>query len=512
MNNKSSIVTIIVMIIALIIAVLLGANVGSNDRTTPIIFLACIVAGGLIFSMGSNLWMLVPVFWIWTDRISVLPLPLTVRELVLLFAVAAATFSLPLGGFKFKNRFNILDWLVIIMLADVGLVFALNPVGVSALGSDTVGARPYFVIAISFLGYLLVSNQIVSADKARWIPKATLVGAAILSVGKLLCFLAPSLGFILYPIYSGFAPSAQALDPTSVNTAGSTRFTFLLDFSQVLLLFLMASVPPMKIITPLNPVRFILYMTGVIGLFVSGFRSWVIAYGAYFFIAGYFWGKWKEVSKLALIGIVGLLAVIITNEVSPLPVGVQRSLSFLPGNWDKESVEGAESSVDWRIDMWKDTLFTDNVITQKYIGDGFGYSAREMKIFNDMRFTSGGASSEAYQEYFKITGSLHSGPLSSIRYVGYLGFLLFLTSSIIVSISYARTIRRLWGSPFRLFALFVGIPWVFHPLYFLVIFGSFDHALPNLIFGIGLLKMLQNTLRNEELKKAQMHDDQSAVA
>jgi hypothetical protein len=506
MGNNNSIITIVVMIVALFIAVLLGANVGSNDQTTPVIFLSCVVAVGLIFSMGSNLWMLVPVFWLWIGRIGILPLPLTVAELILLFAVVSAAVSLPLGGFRFRNRLTYLDFFLFLVIAELLVVFALNPVGVSAMGSDTVGAKPYFAAFVAFLGYVLISNQQLSEEKATWIPKAVLAGAAVISLGKLLCFLVPAVGYALYPIYSEFIPKLDAgLDASLV---GQSRLSFLVDFSQVLLLFLLATASPMKSITPLNPIRFILFAIGVGGLAISGFRSHMVVYGFYFLLAGYFWERWRGVGKLFLIGLVGLLGLFIVHLIHPLPLSIQRSLSFLPGDWDEMVTSDAEGSVEWRIEMWKDTLFTDKVVSNKILGDGFGFSAREMKIFNDLRFTEGGANSEAYQEYYKITGSFHSGPLSAIRYVGYIGLFLFVVAGIAGAIISVNLIKRSWNTPFRLVTIFFSIPWIFHPIYYLFIFGSFDGALPNFIMGVGVLKMLGNTLRayNEKMTS---HQEQS---
>jgi hypothetical protein len=100
------------------------------------------------------------------------------------------------------------------------------------------------------------------------------------------------------------------------------------------------------------------------------------------------------------------------------------------------------------------------------------------------------------QENFMITGSFHSGPLSSIKYIGIVGLALYYPLMCYMAWLAWRLCKRARGTKAFTLALFVGIPIVYEPFNFVVIFGGLDSNYPQLLVWAGFLNMTSNYLKN----------------
>ena len=97
-----------------------------------------------------------------------------------------------------------------------------------------------------------------------------------------------------------------------------------------------------------------------------------------------------------------------------------------------------------------------------------------------------------------LVGAVHSGPISAIRYVGYVGLGLY-TWLLVASAKMAyRLVRRAQKTELFFPALFVCIPIIYEPFYYWLIFGGFDSAFPTAIYSAGLLKVVSNSLDTYE--------------
>jgi hypothetical protein len=185
------------------------------------------------------------------------------------------------------------------------------------------------------------------------------------------------------------------------------------------------------------------------------------------------------------------ILLVLQGSVLQLPYPAQRALSFLPGKWDPMAKIDAEESTAWRVDMWQAMLYGDKYIENKWVGDGFGFTKRQLDI---MQANNENGTNADQKENLLIGGGVHSGPVSSIRFVGYIGLFLFLVLLVMTAIKAHRLILRARGTPYLPVALFLGVPMVIFPLIFVAIFGAFETDLPYAVFKIGLLKMLENSL------------------
>jgi len=186
------------------------------------------------------------------------------------------------------------------------------------------------------------------------------------------------------------------------------------------------------------------------------------------------------------------------NSSTPLPPNIQRSLSFLPGTWENRYVKDAEESTNWRFEMWKEVLTTDRWIQNKWLGDGLGLTTRELQYTlaqKAAKINAKGISGfDAQRESMLASGTYHSGPVQTIRVIGHVGLALLLLFQIRLAIHAHRQIQRCRGTEWFPLALFIGIPLIGNPVFFVFIFGEFKAATLTLLLGASLVRMLQNNL------------------
>ena len=101
---------------------------------------------------------------------------------------------------------------------------------------------------------------------------------------------------------------------------------------------------------------------------------------------------------------------------------------------------------------------------------------------------------EGHRETVLANGDYHSGPVSSIRVIGYIGLLFFLLAQIRLAVHAHRQIIRCRGTEWLPLALFTGIPLVFAPLFFVFIFGDFKSNAAAFLLAAGMIRLLENNL------------------
>ena len=237
-------------------------------------------------------------------------------------------------------------------------------------------------------------------------------------------------------------------------------------------------------------------------IFLSGFRNAFVLGVLSTYISTLFREKIEGFFKISFIMIFIVLSGIVISFTSvKLPLTFQRTLSFLPGNWDSVAVQDADDSTQWRIEMWQLALSSDKYIHNKILGDGFGYLRSDYE--REMDIVTGKAQLsqlDAKQEIFLLDGDYHSGPVGSIRFVGIVGLLLFLPLLFHMLLMAVRTIKKATGSGFEFCAYFYCIPIILAPFVFLFVFGDYRKDLVTTLFSVGMMKMIQRSIRLSMIK------------
>jgi hypothetical protein len=167
----------------------------------------------------------------------------------------------------------------------------------------------------------------------------------------------------------------------------------------------------------------------------------------------------------------------------------------LPGTWEERYIKDAEGSSEWRFEIWKEVLTSKKYIQNKWFGDGLGFSSRDFRSSLNVQGNVTGVSGfDEHRENILISGDYHSGPVQTIRVIGYVGLLLLLLAQIRLAVHAHRQIIRSKNTEWFPVALFVGIPLVWNPIFFVFVFGDFKGAAATLMLGIGMVRMLENNL------------------
>jgi hypothetical protein len=230
----------------------------------------------------------------------------------------------------------------------------------------------------------------------------------------------------------------------------------------------------------------------------SGYRNVVASVGMFYLISIAYRGGFMSVLIASLSAAFGLGALALFNLAVPLPANWQRALSPFPGTWEERYVQAADESTEWRVQMWKEALFTEFWIQNKLLGDGLGFSRRELEMMEAMdsgqAFESMGSGLSNQQEIMMITGGYHSGPVQTIRTVGYVGLAVLMMAMIRVAVHAHREIKRCRGTEWYAFALFMGIPSIALPFIFTFVFGEFRAASTQVFLAYGMITLMQRNL------------------
>ena len=507
--NARNLFLFIIVGCGLILALYAGNWIADENYSYLAAIFGGVVGLYLFLGFGKVGYLLIPICYGLSGQISVFPLPFSVQELVIMLAIG---FFIVKKIFKSdRNKFHSeeIDLLLWVNILYLGIVYFRNPVGINALGGDLVGGKPYVDFLLGVFSYVILGGCVITPKQSKIIVKYNVI--LMLSVA-LICttivFL-PSIGNVLGKFYSSF--STWSLAEGSEVEVGETRLISLQGGGSILVLLSICSANPMKMLSPKNYRYLLMYLTGIIMILLSGFRS--AFFGSVLLTALGSVLREKTVGAFkflfAILVCVSLFTTISYSGVK-LPITAQRGLSFLPGNWDQEAVKDAQESSQWRYRMWELMMTTDRYIRSKMWGDGYGFTKKDYEIMLNAQFGLGGFGGEdAHLEPHMIQGSVHSGPISTIKRVGYVGLGLLLIFMGALSLYGYKVIKIAQGTPYQFISLYYGLPGIITPFVFIFIFGDYNDIM-GMMFSLGMLKMISKSIAlNKKNKPAAELSDQA---
>jgi len=487
--QDSRVTSAIVVAGGIVCALLVGTWIAEGSLLPFAVFGAAAVAT-IVLMLQQRIWILIPIFWYLTGRLGFLPLPFSARDMAVLTAFSVFVIFLALRFIRADAKMELLDWIVFLNIGYLITVFVRNPVGLSAVGSAMVGGRPYFDSFIGFLAFVVLTRTALRPKLAKILPLFSCAGQVGVSLSGALAHYIPSTAPLVGRVYSGIDTSEYITQGAGLEDSDLNRVTNLLGGAQAGILTLVSYFPALSLLSPVRLLRFLCFLAVCSGFALAGFRNGISLMGFAFVMSTYFRAGFKKaflVTVMACLAIFGLVAV--HNAGLRLPLTAQRALSFLPGDWDRVAKGDAEGSSEWRFYMWEVVLSTNTYIHNKLFGDGFGFSSEELQIMEQAGSGGPGFIGASGQESLLITGAFHSGPLSAIRYVGVVGLVFYLTLLVAAAIYAWKLIRRTQGTDYFPLALFVGLPAIYEPFQYTLIFGGFDSGFPTTLFLCGMLKL-----------------------
>jgi hypothetical protein len=432
--------------------------------------------------MQRNAWLLILVGWFLEGGIHALPVPLATRDIVILF-VTCSYIAQRVVGQTPQQSGGALGALAVINCGYIAFTFLCHPVGIRALGAETMGGRTYFTIFISLCAYWVIVHLPESYKSVTKIPIWLLVSASFSALICAIVYIFPSITPYIWFFYGGIDISAYLGSLNAAESEPELRRLFALaPFGVILIQTLSAYYPPRKILSPARW-QFYLFALGFAVILASGFRNFLaIALGS-LALAAWFHSGWRGVVVGGTIG--GALLVLLIfgqGRFFDLPLTAQRALGSLPGKWD-ESIKEQVKISNARLDWWRQVIEEGTVVNNWWIGDGFGVSERD--------FASIAGGKVAFNDAATITGSFHNGPLTTIRAAGVFGLILFYALMIAAAVSSVRCVRRCRGTPLLSAAIFLAIQLVWTPVHFTFLFGDYSSQLPEHMFLVGLLILVR---------------------
>lgn len=365
------------------------------------------------------------------------------------------------------------------------------------------GGKPYIIFGMAFAAYALLSVTRTDIKVIKWVVLASILIALGDGALGMASQLFPFVAVAVIPIYSGvnFGAAQGAIvvmDEGSRLSAGK-------NIGQTLGLTACTLYPPGHTMLPFRVVPFLLMSGAVILILLSGFRSTLGWLGMVFIVGCLVRRRYLDILIAGVIGMVGLVFILGSGMSANLPIALQRTLSIIPfADVDDTIRHQAQRSTDWRVEMWVLAMTTDRYISNKWLGDGFNFSAAELQAQQDAMYGDRRrAGTMNMADMMMARGSYHGFHVETIRFTGAFGLLCALIAMGIWFRYALKLLRHFKGRPEWGYVIFICLPFLIHPFYYMLVFGAYRSGFTELLVASGMLKILDN-IRVRELAAARV--------
>jgi hypothetical protein len=309
-----------VAILGLGMAFLMGSWVGAGNIMLPTLVIG--VSGGIaaILLLGRHYWYLIPF-----SVLSALPaIPLAGRTIDLVEVTIAACSAIFFARLAMKKErfipFRPTHTALLLSFAWICWIWYLNPTGLAALGAGTIGARFYVKIILGFLAFLVIASQKPTEIDFRRLLWIVFIGAILNT---------------LYGMFSFFVLGGAEAEQGAGGLEEYTWHQILAGPALTGAWLIFALYKPSQIFSLQRPWLPMFYILAFGIAAISGKRMSILLILAAPLISCML----NKEYRYAFIGIIVGGAMILSLTLSQgsiftLPFTVQRSLSWLPGNWD----------------------------------------------------------------------------------------------------------------------------------------------------------------------------------
>jgi len=360
--SKTQITWIVGVLLGLGLAIFMGSAAGSTDFVVVSTVLGAGLGIGTFLVLGKNYWMLIP----FSLGAAFPVVPLGGRSLEfpeLAIAGCSLFFLLRLASRKEKlNFFRPINIPILLFMAWVGMVFVLNPVGLAVMGSEVGGGRFYLKIALAFAAYLILSNREYSERDIRWVFGLIIFGACFSLIYGVISYLliGPGINLNTGLVDEEYYTWHQLL------SVPATTVSFII----------FARWSPKQVFSIQKIWTALTYITCLLLVLISGKRMALIT----IFLAPLVSAILRRQISFIFITL-GFATVTLGTltaghgQLFSLPLVAQRTISFLPGDWDPEMDQLRGGADEWRAELrqWAGTMIKRDPV----IGGGFAVNIQE---------------------------------------------------------------------------------------------------------------------------------------
>ncbi len=364
-------------------------------------------------------------------------------------------------------------------------------INISTLGATTnQGGRKYFYVLAAIVGFFGLTSMSISKNKAFLYVMLFFLSGMTAGLSLLPGWIGPAGDFIYY-----FFPG-QPDDPfvqTHSSIIGERRIGETMAVSFAIFSWMLAKYGVRGVFDLGRPLRLLIFLAAISIGFLGGFRSHLImvvmTFGILFFVER----LWRTHVMLIIVTIGILLGAALITSADRLPPTVQRCFSFLPIAIDPVIKMQAESSSQWRIDLWNQVV--EEVPVYLFKGKGYSFSSDEMHmaLFNQNNMGAAGSAQGA-----AVAGDYHNGPLSLLIPFGIYGLVAFVWLAIAGMMYLYKNYQ--YGDPeIRTINAFLFACFTARVLFFFAVFGAISSDLCVFSGILGLSVALNATKKPEPL-------------
>jgi hypothetical protein len=286
--------------------------------------------------------------------------------------------------------------------------------GLRLLGSENVGGKRYVVVFGAIIGFLAMIARPIPSGKTNRYVGMYFLGAVTDALASALPFLGPQLYFLflIFPVEN--AGTVQGDFGTHINRLWGLSMGCLGVF-----FYFLAKHGIRGALNIRKPLRLLAFLGVIVLAAFGGFRSVYVLMAMTFLLLFYLEGLVRSKYIVGLFMALIVTAVVVFPFANKLPLPMQRTLSFLPVHIDPIAQYDAQTSTEWRIQMWQQVL--PEVPKYFWLGKGMGISGGDLELAMELQ-RRGSLSS---QEMMILAGDYHSGPLSLIIPLGIWGVIAF---------------------------------------------------------------------------------------
>lgn len=348
-------------------AVVAGMMIGDDEGKNVLFLLFGVAATIGMLLLGSRYWLILP--FALTAQLPTIPLAgkfVDSGELATAACLAFFCFRLAFKKEKLKILY-LVNLPILLFLGWVLLVFILNPTGLNIFGGEIVGGRFYLKIAMAASVYFLIFSQEPTEKDFWWIFVSIICAALFSSLWGISEYF-----FIGKNLHTG---SDLSLDGNEfytwhqlVSIPGLTGAMLLCAFYR-----------PSKMIA-VRHIWVLFALLLCLGLvFFSGKRMALALFLMTPIFAAFVYRQKKYIFIGAIVGVFTLLGVLVGHGTFfTLPLNVQRTLSWLPGDWAPELTGISGGQDDFRSELRE--IAAMEIAQRPFIGRGFALDIRELNM------------------------------------------------------------------------------------------------------------------------------------
>lgn len=493
-----------------LLAAFLGVFVAPEN---PLLVLG-VCAGAFILlalgRLGRRMWILFPITAGFTGALNFVPGGLTPFQLVSLLLAAMCLYFLKADS-EFRIRLG--PWWIFWPLAVFNLILAYNwirgrDLGLNLLGSRMVNGKGYIECLIPFFGYVAaISIRRPDPFHDRLLPLYVLFGYVVDTVIFAVSTIFPMVAPHLYRFYSNV--NVEAFEALGVSQTAAISQDFVLRFGAsgvlgfIMLTALQVYLPyarwfalPNIIIGPC-----FLLLSLTLSL-ISGFRNTL----AKLLLVGLIglWQSFRVYSFFFLLPAVAALGILLwaQGNLFELPKSIQRTMTWLPGDWDPAVKNATEGSSKFRKDLRR-IYFSEFFRKDNYLGEGYLYDRDELLYSQEKFWRKVGYTREMDEDDnirgFIIRRSHHEGILNVHHITGHVGTIVWIIFSFLVLAKCLPFILLRPVNPETSTSHFGATLMVVAILGFWLLFGSLRYTITEIVafafcFTVGLQKAFASAI------------------